>query len=258
VTTIAAGRRRAVARPWRDLIEVLALAVGLYVVVSLALQTVRVDGVSMVPTLTSGDLLFADKLSYHLHPPQRGDIVVLRPPGQPDQDFIKRIIGVPGDTIEIDTTGTQNGSRQASVLIRPAGATTFERLSEPYLSSSDPWTENGFCCDASGRATDQAQPLTIPRDDYFVMGDNRNISEDSRALGLIPRQDILARAWVRIWPVGHLGALGAGPALVTAGLPVVPGLLLRRRRRRLIGAALPAAARSGSRRQRGRGADTAG
>jgi signal peptidase I len=252
VTTAAAGRRRlTTTRPWRDIIEVLALAIGLYIVVSLALQTVRVDGVSMVPTLTNGDLLFADKLSYHLHPPQRGDIVVLRPPGQPDQDFIKRIIGIPGDTIEIDTPSSTNGVRRAEVLIKPAGATTFERVSEPYLPANDPWTENGFCCDASGRATDQAQPLTIPKDSYFVMGDNRNVSEDSRALGLIPRQDILARAWVRVWPAGHLGALGAGPALVTAGLPIAPALLLRRRRRRLLRSPDPAPQPGG------RGADTA-
>jgi signal peptidase I len=226
------GRRRHLARPWRDLVEVAALALGLYIVVSLALQTVRVDGVSMVPTLTNGDLLFADKLSYHVHAPQRGDIVVLRPPGQAGQDFIKRIIGVPGDTIEIDTSTTTDGGRHAAVLIKPAGATAFERLSEPYLPG-DPWTENGYCCDAGGHGTDQAQPLTIPRDQYFVMGDNRNVSEDSRALGLIPRQNILARAWVRVWPAGHLGALGRGPALVSAGVPLAPALLLWRRRRRL-------------------------
>jgi hypothetical protein len=65
------------------------------------------------------------------------------------------------------------------------------------------------------------------------MGDNRNVSEDSRALGLIPRQNILARAWVRVWPAGHLGALGTGPALVAAGVPMFPGLMLWRRRRRL-------------------------
>ncbi len=229
----AAGRRKLLARPWRDVIEVAALALGLYVVVSLALQTVRVDGVSMVPTLTNGDLLFADKLSYHLHAPQRGDIIVLKPPGDINQDFIKRVIGVPGDTIEIDTTTISDGSRRAAVLIKPAGATTFERLSEPYLAATDPWTDNGYCCDAAGRSTVQPQPLTIPKNEYFVMGDNRNISEDSRALGLIPRANVLARAWVRVWPAGHLGALGTGPALVAAGVPVLPGMLLWRRRRRV-------------------------
>jgi signal peptidase I len=227
------ARRLHIPRPWRDLVEVAALAIGLYIVVSLALQTVRVDGISMVPTLTNGDLLFADKLSYHLHAPQRGDIVVLKPPGDITQDFIKRVIGVPGDTIEIDTTTESDGSRRAAVLIKPAGATTFERLSEPYLPANDPWTENGFCCDAGGRATVQPQPLTIPRNEYFVMGDNRNVSEDSRALGLVPRTNILARAWVRVWPAAHLGALGTGPALVAAGVPILPGILLSRRRRRI-------------------------
>ncbi|TMD08482.1 MAG: signal peptidase I [Chloroflexi bacterium] len=198
------GRRFRLARPWRDLVEVAALAIGLYIVVSLALQTVRVDGISMVPTLTNGDLLFAD-----------------------------RIIGVPGDTIEIDTTTDSDGTRHAAVLVKPVGATTFERLSEPYLPTNDPWTENGFCCDAQGRATVQPQPLTLPKNDYFVMGDNRNVSEDSRALGLIPRANILARAWVRVWPAAHLGALGAGPALVAAGAPILPGLLFLRRRRRI-------------------------
>jgi len=222
-----------VGRPWRDLLEVAALALGLYIVVSLALQTVRVDGVSMVPTLTNGDLLFADRLSYHLRAPQRGDIVVLKPPGQSGQDFIKRIIGIPADTLEIDTNTSQDGTRRAEVLIKPAGAATCERLSEPYLPPTDPWTENGYCCDPTGHATDQAQPLTIPHDEYFVMGDNRNVSEDSRSLGLIPRANILARAWVRVWPAAHLGALGRGPALVTAGVPVVPALLLWRRRRRI-------------------------
>ena len=226
-------RRLHLPRPWRDLVEVAALALGLYIVVSLALQTVRVDGISMVPTLSNGDLLFADKLSYHLHAPQRGDIVVLKPPGDTSQDFIKRIVGVPGDTIEIDTTTDSDGTRHAAVLIKPAGATTFERLSEPYLPANDPWTENGYCCDAQGRATVQPQPLTIPRNEYFVMGDNRNVSEDSRALGLIPRANILARAWVRVWPAAHLGALGAGPALVAAGAPILPGLLFLRRRRRI-------------------------
>jgi signal peptidase I len=217
----------------RDLLEVLALAIALYVVITICLQTVRVDGPSMIPTLQNNDLLFADKLTYHLHAPERGDIVVLKQPGDLNRDIIKRIIGVPGDTIEIDTTTDSDGTRHAAVLVKPAGATAFERLSEPYLPANDPWTENGYCCDAQGRATVQPQPLTIPKNEYFVMGDNRNVSEDSRALGLIPRANILARAWVRVWPAAHLGALGAGPALVAAGAPILPGLLLLRRRRRI-------------------------
>ena len=79
----------------RDILEVLALAFALYIVIALALQTVRVEGESMVPTLSNNDLLFADKLSYHLHAPNRGDIVVFQPTDEPNRDFIKRILAIP-------------------------------------------------------------------------------------------------------------------------------------------------------------------
>jgi hypothetical protein len=121
------------------------------------------------------------------------------------------------------------------VLIRPAGATGFQVLHEPYLpdQTRDPWDEMTFCCDSGGRATTEPQPLVIPKDEYFVMGDNRNRSRDSRFIGLIPRNNILGRAWIRIWPLGHLGFLGQGPALATAALLPLPVLGLRRRRRAL-------------------------
>jgi signal peptidase I len=228
------GRRAGHRNLARDIIEVLLLAFALYVVIALALQTVRVEGESMVPTLSNNDLLFADKLSYHLHPPERGDIIVLRPPDEPNRDFIKRVVGVPGDTLEIDGHYSENGHQRTAVLIRPAGATGFQVLREPYLpdQARDPWDEMTFCCDQGGRATTEPQPLVIPKDDYFVMGDNRNRSRDSRFIGLIPRANILGRAWIRIWPVSHLGFLGQGPTLVTAGLLPLPLLGLRRWRRR--------------------------
>jgi signal peptidase I len=219
----------------RDILEVLALAFALYIVIALALQTVRVEGESMVPTLSNNDLLFADKLSYHLHAPDRGDIIVLKPPDEPNRDFIKRIVGLPGDTIEIDGHYSENGHQHTAVLIRPAGATGFQVLHEPYLpdQTKDPWDEMTFCCDSGGRATTEPQPLVIPKDEYFVMGDNRNRSRDSRFIGLVPRNNILGRAWIRIWPLGHLGFLGQGPALATAALLPLPVLGLRRRRRAL-------------------------
>jgi signal peptidase I len=215
----------------RDILEVLTLAFALYIVIALALQTVRVEGDSMIPTLRSNDLLFADKLSYHLHAPERGDIIVLKPPDEPNRDFIKRVVGLPGDTIEIDGHYAENGRQRAAVLIRPAGASGFQVLNEPYLpdQTKDPWDEMTFCCDSGGRATTEPQPLVIPKDDYFVMGDNRNRSRDSRFIGLIPRNNVLGRAWIRIWPFGHLGFLGQGPALAAALLPI-PLLGLRRRR----------------------------
>ncbi len=218
----------------RDLIEVLALAVALYIVITICLQTVRVDGPSMIPTLQSNDLLFADKLTYRLHPPERGDIVVLRQPGDLNRDIIKRVVGVPGDTIEIDGTyHVVNGQPRPAVLIKPAGASGFQVLPEPYLpdQTRDPWTDFDFCCDSAGKATKTPEALTIPKDRFFVMGDNRNISLDSRYIGLIPRANILARARLRIWPLNSIGFITSGPGLAAALIVPLPWGLVRQRRR---------------------------
>jgi signal peptidase I len=218
----------------RDLLEVLALAIALYIVITICLQTVRVDGPSMIPTLQNNDLLFADKLTYHLHAPERGDIVVLKQPGDVNRDIIKRIIGVPGDTIEIDGNyHVVNGQSRPAVLIKPAGTKDFEVLPEPYLpnQASDPWTDVDMCCDANGKATKTPQALLIPKDEYFVMGDNRNVSLDSRYLGLIPRNNIIARARLRIWPLSTFGLLSRGPALPTAQILPLPWGFFRQRRR---------------------------
>jgi signal peptidase I len=218
----------------RDILEVLLIALILYIVIWSALQTVRVDGTSMVGTLQDQDLLLASKISYDFGAnPSRGDIVVLQPPNDPSRDFIKRVIGLPGDTIEID------GSHEPTqVLIKPNGTGPWQLLKEPYLPQ--PWTTLDFCCRPDGTASASAQPLNIPKDEYFVMGDNRNFSSDSRSFGLVPRKNILAKAFLRIWPLNHFGGLGAGPALqplTTSGFGVaVAGIaaveLWRSRRRR--------------------------
>jgi signal peptidase I len=224
----------------RDIIEVLLLAVAIYLVIAFALQTVRVEGESMVPTLQNGDLLFANKISYHFHGPERGDIVVLEPPESPNRDFIKRVIGEPGDVIKIDgryvDPKTPNAAPRTAILLKPQGKGDWQVLNEPYLPNqkTDPWTEMSNCCDSTGRATAVPTELTLPKDQYFVMGDNRNRSSDSRSIGLIPRGNILGKAWIRIWPFGHFGFLGSGPTLQAASAIVValPLPLLRRRLRR--------------------------
>lgn len=221
----------------RDVVEVLALALALYVVITFALQTVRVDGTSMVPTLGNNDLLFADKITYHLHAPSRGDIIILQPPADPDRDFIKRIIGVPGDELRIVPDYSGDGQKpHAAIEFAQGGDTThFELLREPYLpdQSSDPWVDQAQCCDAQGHySTDGPHWFTVPAEQYFVMGDNRNASKDSRTIGLIPRDHVLGRAWVRIWPLGRLGFLGTGPTISAALAVPVPLLRLRRRRSR--------------------------
>jgi len=218
----------------RDILEVLLLALALYVVIAFALQTVRVDGESMLPTLNNDDLLFADKLSYHLHAPQRGDIVVFQPTDDPTKDFIKRIIAAPGDWVEIDGKHrTADGTQSPAVLLKTCGTCPAQVVHEPYLpdQTKDPWTVEPYCCNAEGLATDEPQWLNVPKDRYFLLGDNRNHSRDSRQIGLQPRNNILGRAWIRIWPLRSFGFLGAGPSLSTAMLLPLPVFFLRRRRK---------------------------
>ncbi len=207
----------------RDVLEVLIIAVVLYIAIWSALQTVRVDGESMVGTLQNNDLLLASKVSYYFGDPQRGDIVVLIPPSDPTKDFIKRVIGVPGDTIEID-----GGRSPTALLIKPQGKGPWQRLQEPYLPEK--WDTMNYCCLPGGTESSAPEPLSIPTGKYFVMGDNRNKSSDSRSFGLVPRGNILAKAFVRVLPFAHFG-LGAGPSLVPDGTallesPVAPALIL--------------------------------
>jgi signal peptidase I len=138
-------------------------------------------------------------------PPQRGDIVIAIPPDEPARGFDERIIGIPGDTIEIDGLYSEGGHIRTAVLIKPAEATTLRVLDEPYLpdQTTDPWNEMIFCCDSSGRATTRAQPFVIPPGQYFVMGDNRNRSRDSRFVGLIPQAKIQSKVLFVLSPAGR-------------------------------------------------------
>jgi signal peptidase I len=172
---------------WRNAIEWIviiaaALAVAL-VVKTFLFQAFYIPSESMEPTLKPGDRVLVNKLSYHLHPIHRGDIVVFkRPPGETSdpaiKDLIKRVIGLPGDTIE-----TVND--QVWINGHP--------IKEPYL--------------VAGTPTTSLVKHKIAPGEYFVMGDNRTNSKDSRFIGAIPGSLIVGRAFVRVWPLSALGLL---------------------------------------------------
>src|SRR5450759_2559226 len=162
----------------RELVEVIVLAVILYFGISFAVQAVHVEGLSMWATLDNNDYLIANKIDYRLHAPQRGDIIILRPPTDNSTDFIKRIIALPGERILIS---------QGFVYING------HKLDEPYLPEE--WTQLDNWGGPDG--------TIVPPNDYFAMGDNRNRSQDSRIFGFIGRDRIDGRAWFRIWPLNH-------------------------------------------------------
>ena len=171
-----------------DLAEVILLALGLYLVINFAVQTVHVIGPSMYPSVQDQDYLIASKVDYHFHPPQRGDIIIMRAPLDSSRDFIKRIIAVPGDRVLIGQGHVYINGRQ---------------LNERYLNQ-EAWTQ------------DETWPTTPPPngqgqlmgpDEYFVMGDNRNHSSDSRIFGPLHRDHIEAKAWIRVLPLSHIGSV---------------------------------------------------
>jgi signal peptidase I len=136
----------------------------------------------MEPTLQINDRLIIEKVSYHFQKPERGDIVVFSPTAalkaQNFQDaFIKRVIGLPGDKVQV-----KNG------LVYVNG----KALAEKYIAEEPNYTFG---------------PVTVPPDQYLVLGDNRNNSYDSHAWGFVPRENLIGRAVVRFWPFDRLGGL---------------------------------------------------
>jgi signal peptidase I len=154
-----------------------------YLIVTYVGQRTQVSGRSMENTLSDNDHLIVDKISYRFKDPQRFDIIVFPPQYDPSTYFIKRIIGLPGETVQIDTDG--NIYIDGSILEESYGK---EVIQNP------------------GRAID---PIVLGDDEYFVMGDNRNNSSDSRepAVGNIKREDIIGKAFIRIWPLSSFGIL---------------------------------------------------
>jgi len=181
--------------PWlREtiVVVVVALIVGLLLHV-FVVQTYFIPTPSMVPTLAVGDRIVVDKLSYALHGVHRGDIVVFARPakedcaGTPVPDLVKRIIGLPGETISLSGTGY--------VLING------RRLDETWLPSSK---QGSTYPGPSGTPYSLARPYKVPANHYFVLGDNRGISCDSRFWGSIAGSSIVGRVDLSVWPLSAL------------------------------------------------------
>ncbi len=161
-------------------------ALGLALVVRLFIATpFIVSGSSMEDTFQNFDYLVIDRVSYRLSDPQRGDVVVFGLPQETSRDLIKRVIGLPGETVKLEGG--------AVIIVNAAHPEGFT-LSEPYLSPEN-----------RGGAGDMS--VTMGPDQYFVLGDNRRVSADSRLWGTLPREDIVGRVLVRLYPFSHLSLL---------------------------------------------------
>jgi len=166
----------------------LAVALGFALVIIIFLyQPVKVEGTSMAPLLSDQERIFINKFIYRFEPIERGDVVVFWYPLDRSKSFIKRVIGLPGDTVEIrDGHLYLNGTEMA----------------EPYVPAS--------YLDSSSYG-----PRKLGPDEYFVMGDHRDSSNDSRMFGPVPRQYIYGKAVFAYWPADHFGSL-TSPSTVSA------------------------------------------
>lgn len=165
-------------RSWlQDALETLLLAAILFFVINTLTGRYQVHGQSMEPSLHDGQYLIASKVTYWLHPPERGDVIVLDPPNRASEvPYIKRVIGLPGDLVEIkDLRVWVNGIA----------------LNEPYISEPPGYPGN----------------WVVSEGEYFVLGDNRNNSSDSHSWGLLPAQNVLGKAFFTYWPPEFWGEI---------------------------------------------------
>lgn len=178
-----------------DFLETIVVSLAIFAVVYIFLfQPHQVDGRSMEPNFHNGEYILTDKLSYRLHPPKRGDVVVFHSPQDERSDFIKRIIGVPGDTILL---------RGGHVYLNGT------KLEEKYVN--DPGQV------LPGRYIREGDTISVAPGQYIVMGDNRLHSSDSREWGPVTFGGIVGRAFFRYWPIPDFGLVKTAEAELTLG-----------------------------------------
>ncbi|HET9059550.1 MAG TPA: signal peptidase I, partial [Acidimicrobiales bacterium] len=178
-------------------IVIVAALVAAVVIKAVAIEAFFIPSASMEPTLVPGDRVLVNRLSYDLHGVHTGDVIVFRRPpadNSTDSDLIKRVIGLPGQTIDIRNCGVFVNGKE---------------LAQPYLPKGWQNPASEYCTttvSAPGTAN-LPNPFRVPAHSYFVMGDNRKDSDDSRYWGFVPGNYIVGRAFARIWPVNRIGGL---------------------------------------------------
>ncbi len=155
---------------FRELIITAVLALTVFFVLRITIDTVIILGISMEPSFHSGQRVLVSKVAYRMHQPERGDVIVFKPNNGLQEDLIKRIIAQAGDTVEV---------KDGAVYINST------RLKEPYIKNPPSY---------------HFAKQEIPANNYFVLGDNRNMSNDSHNGWVVPRQNIIGKAWISIWP----------------------------------------------------------
>lgn len=160
----------------REIIETVLLTAIVFVILNTATGRFRVRGSSMEPTLFDGQYLLVGRVTYWIQEPRRGDIVVFRPPNSAGEDYVKRIVGIPGDRVE---------ARSGQLWVNG------DLLDEPYVTGS--WYYTGF--------------WTVDDGEYFLLGDNRANSSDSHNWGTLPAENIIGEAWLCYWPPDDWGVV---------------------------------------------------
>jgi signal peptidase I len=169
-------------RLFRDILITLIIAIVIFLLLQFTVQSFIIIGSSMQPNFEEGERLVINKLVYRLHQPERGDVIVFHPPGNQQADYIKRVIGLPDESVEI---------KGGKVYIHKEDG-NVEQLVEPYITEL---------------ATRDFRGDKIPENEYFVLGDNRNHSNDSRNFGSVSREKIIGKAWLSIWPPSEWGVV---------------------------------------------------
>ncbi len=160
---------------FREILAIVVLAIVIFILLQTTIQSTVVVGLSMQPDFQDGQRLLIIKAVYAFREPERGDVIVFHSPNNSRTDYIKRIIGLPGDTVEIkDEVVYLNGSQ----------------LHEPYIADPPRYT---------------LRKQKVAQNSYFVLGDNRNNSNDSHNGWTVPRQNIIGKAWLSIWPPDEWG-----------------------------------------------------